>query len=477
MDFTALICHHALSQPERPAIILPDRVVTYGMFARGMLAVEERLAGLRLQPGALVAVAIESPIRHLIVVAALFRRGHPSLSVRRTRDIPPVGLPLGLILEGSADAMVPGQNQILVGDDWFTDETRDFSAAPSGGFADDRQVARVELSSGTTGMPKAISLSVHALHRWIQNYYSFIGLGDWSRVLLLPGLSSSWGFTVAAHALNAGKTLCFAASARETLNMIALHRIDCLVAATQHLLDLVDEQRRAPAPCTSLRVVLTGGSSLSRALLTESRAALCSDLFVLYGSTEAGGTAYARAERLVEIDGAVGFVAPWAEVQALDEARNILSPDTEGILRIQADCLGRPYPDGPPTVGDSIRDGWFYPGDRGRIRADGLLIVSGRVSEIINAGGTKLAPELIEEVARRHPSVADAAAVGGIGASGIEEVWLAVVARAGVADRDVVDFCAGNGIPVARIVRVDAIPRTATGKVERARLKSEILAR
>ena len=82
----------------------------------------------------------------------------------------------------------------------------------------------------------------------------------------------------------------------------------------------------------------------------------------------------------------------------LDDNGDALPPDTEGAYRIRADCMGRPYP--APRDGDSIRDGWFYPGDRGRIRPDGMLIVSGRVSDIINIGGTKLAPELIEDVVR-----------------------------------------------------------------------------
>ena len=58
-DFTAVICHHALSTPDQPAIILADRVATYGMIGRGMMSVEARLATLDLKPGALVAVAID----------------------------------------------------------------------------------------------------------------------------------------------------------------------------------------------------------------------------------------------------------------------------------------------------------------------------------------------------------------------------------------------------------------------------------
>ena len=108
-----------------------------------------------------------------------------------------------------------------------------------------------------------------------------------------------------------------------------------------------------------------------------------------------------HAGRLSEA-GAVGFVAPWAEVQAVDEAGRVLPAGSDGVLRIRADCQGRPFLEKGGSGDDNFRDGWFYPGDVGRVGADGMLSVLGRVSDIINAGGTKMAPELIEDAVRRQ---------------------------------------------------------------------------
>lgn len=472
-SFADMICHHALSMPDKPAIVLADRVVTYGMVARGILSVETRLAALDLEPGALLAVAIASPIRHLIVAAALYRRGHPTLSVSRTGDIPAIGLPITAILEGDRNALAPGLKQIPVDDDWFTGPAGPVTPVAAPGFGSGDAVCRVELSSGTTGRPKAIGLSVFAVQRWIQNYYLSVGQATWTRMLSLPGLSSSWGFSLAAHALHAGKTLCFAPDARQTLAMIALYNVDCLVGAPQHLRELIEAQRMAPTPLPSLRTVFTGGSLHSPSLLRDAAAHLCPGIVVQYGSTEAGATAFAAAGALSE-PGAVGFVAPWAEVQAVDEAGAVLPPGQEGVLRIRADCQGRPFP-GANAPGDgSFREGWFYPGDVGRLRADGMLVVSGRVSDVINAGGTKMAPELIEDSVRRHPAVADVAAVGTIGTSGVEEVWLAIVPRGGAAPDAILAWCREADLPVDRVVTIAAIPRNALGKVERARLRREL---
>ena len=474
IDFADMIFHHALSQPEKPAIILSDRLVTYAMVARGAMSVADRIAALNLPRHALVAIAVDSPLRHMILATALYRLGHPSLSVWATREIPAIGLPIAVILEGNRAALAPGLNQVLVEDDWFGGEASPFNASPAAGFGGDDAVARVALSSGTTGTPKAISLSVAAVRLWVRNYYFSIGCADWSRMLLLPGLATSWGFTMAAHTLGAGKTLCFAADARETLDMIALHRIDCLAAATQHVHDLIAEQQRQPVPLPTLRVVTAAGSLMSREMLRDARAALCPQIWINYGSTEAACTAYALTDQLLATEGAVGFVCPWAEVEVLGDDGGALPPDTDGAYRIRADCMGRPYP--APQPGDSIRDGWFYPGDRGRIRPDGMLIVSGRVTDIINVAGTKMAPELIEDVVRRHPAVADVAAVGVMGASGLEEVWLAVVTRGPLVPEEIVALCAAVEIPVARVVTVVEIPRNVLAKIERGRIKKEIQA-
>jgi acyl-coenzyme A synthetase/AMP-(fatty) acid ligase len=342
MNFADMIFHHALTRPEKPAIILADRVATYGMMAQGILAVTDRLRELDLTPGSLVSVAIDSPIRHLIVAAALFRLGHPCLPVARTSDLLALELPVALYLEGSSAALVPGLHQVLVEEDWFAAPSRHFDAAPSRAFPSDEAVCYVALSSGTTGRPKAIAFGLDAFCFSVTNYYLSIGQGYWDRMLCLPGLPSNWGFTLAAHALYAGKTLCFADTALDTLHMISVYGADCLVGSTQHLQELVAQQCENPVPCPSLRVVFTGGSLLSRALMTEARGSLCSHIVVQYGSTEAGGTAFAAADRLVETAGATGFVAPWAEVQIVDAEDRMLPPDADGALRIRARCQRPP---------------------------------------------------------------------------------------------------------------------------------------
>lgn len=471
MHFADMIFHHALTRPEKPAIILADRIATYSMMAQGILSVEDRLRALRLPPGSLVALAIEAPIRHMIVSAALFRLGHPTIAARRTSDIPSVGLPIAAYLEEARENLIVGLNQVVVEDEWFTAPPRRFDASPAKGFSNGDAINRISLSSGTTGRSKLSAQSIDAFNFMVMCYFSSIGQGNWDRMLCLPMMSSLWLYSVAAHALYAGKTLCFAGTERDTLQMIAVYSVDCLVCSVPNLEELLAEQRKNPVPIPSLRVVLTGGSLPSRRLLSELQASICSNIVLQYGATEVGGTSFALADRLMAVEGAVGYVTPWSEVQVLDDDGRVLPPETDGILRIRSLCQAGPYPDERAAAETSFVDGWFYPGDFGRLGADGMLIIRGRVSELIQIGGTKIAPEAVEEIVRRHPSVADAAAFGGASASSGEQIWLAVVPQGALDSAELTAYCAAKGYDIARIVLVDTIPRTVLGKIVREQLK------
>lgn len=473
VSFVDFVFHHALTRPEKPAIILADRVVTYGMMAQGILNVEERIRALALPPGALVCVSLSSPVRHMIVGAALFRLGHPVIAAGRPSDVMPMRLPVDAYLYEAGTAFMPGQRQAVVDDTWFSGEQKPVTAGTAQGFTDERTICCVALSSGTTGRPKAISLTVKAFQQWVMNYYSTLGSVNWDRLLLLIGLNSSWGYTIAAHALFSGRTVLFAAAARDSLQMTAVYGVDAIAATSQQLREIVREQARAPVPCSSLRSVLTGGGLLSRSMMAEARARVCSTIVNLYGSTEAGGTAFATADQLTEADGATGFVAPWAEVQVVDEHGRMLGADTDGILRIRSTCQGVPYPPERASENTSFRGGWFYPGDRGRITAGGLMILNGRTSDVINVGGLKLAPEVIEDMLRQHPAIVDVAAFGGMGEGGIEEISVAIVVSRPVADAHLIDWCAERGVPLARIVTVDSLPKTDSGKVHRERIRQQ----
>ena len=130
---------------------------------------------------------------------------------------------------------------------------------------------------------------------------------------------------------------------------------------------------------------------------------------------------------LVNHQSAVGYVAPGVTLEIVDEAGRALGADQEGVIRVKAPGAASRYLNDDKASRSVFRDGWFYPGDTGSLSPDGLLFVTGRVSERINAGGVKVAPSVIEDVISSRPEISDVAAFEHVNAEGISEIAVAIV--------------------------------------------------
>ncbi len=132
----------------------------------------------------------------------------------------------------------------------------------------------------------------------------------------------------------------------------------------------------------------------------------------------------------------------------------------------------------PEETAETLRDGWLYTGDIGRMDADGFFAIVDRKKDVIITGGENIYPREIEEVLYTHPDVADVQVVGVPDPKYGEEVLAAVRLRPGatVTEDEVRDFCRGKiaHYKVPRYVRfVDEFPMTVTGKVQKYKMREE----
>src|SRR5207253_368022 len=117
------------------------------------------------------------------------------------------------------------------------------------------------------------------------------------------------------------------------------------------------------------------------------------------------------------------FVIPGEVIEIVGPDGLLLPPDQEGVIRVRSADISSYF---VPTAEDDeiFKDGWFYPGDIGKLTPDGMVIITGRVNEVINRGGDKLAPEVIESTLRLMPEVTDAAVFA---VPNTDQIWAAVV--------------------------------------------------
>jgi acyl-CoA synthetase (AMP-forming)/AMP-acid ligase II len=146
---------------------------------------------------------------------------------------------------------------------------------------------------------------------------------------------------------------------------------------------------------------------------------------------------------------------------------------------------------GPSVIGsyqgnagqEAFQDGWFRTGDLGYLDEDGYLFIRGRLREVINRGGENIAPREVEEVLQRHAEVREVAVVGRPDPIYGEQVVAYIVAQkawneemAQELHRYALQRLSPQKVPVD-FIALDALPRTATGKVERRLLRAQERAR
>jgi acyl-coenzyme A synthetase/AMP-(fatty) acid ligase len=173
---------------------------------------------------------------------------------------------------------------------------------------------------------------------------------------------------------------------------------------------------------------------------------------------------------------ACGYLYPDAAVEVVGESDESLPYGVEGLLRFKRPHMVNEYYNDPLLSAKYFRDGWFYSGDRGRLMNDGLLILTGRDSELINRGGIKIDPVSIDHYLVDYPGVEDAAAFGFINKIGVQDVAVAIV----IADNFDIDTLKiklheklGGARYPSYFIKVNKIPRNQMGKVMRGQLSKQ----
>jgi acyl-CoA synthetase (AMP-forming)/AMP-acid ligase II len=155
-----------------------------------------------------------------------------------------------------------------------------------------------------------------------------------------------------------------------------------------------------------------------------------------------------------------------------DENGNVLPSGARGEVCISGPNVVSGYENNPEANATAFFGEWFRTGDQGTLDEHGYLSLTGRLKEMINRGGEKISPREIDEVLLTHPAIAEAVAFGMSHQTWGEEVAAAVKLRDGASakEAEILAFCRERLADFKRpkqIFITEAIPRTATGKIQR----------
>ena len=462
---------HAKHQPTAPAICAPGwnfNIVSFGRLLLFVNNVATHALAAGLKRGDVAAIFAKDPIFHWALILGLTRIGVVSLSVHNPNL--PAGFRIDAILTDSPERFPNVGRVIAVDPGWVEGDGKPPATEiePAG-----TDIARIILTSGTTGDQKAVALSHDIILRRVQSYDFAFGnrIPACSRVFLDVGVAANSGYLWVIYVLARGGTIFVRGSdPAETMQALSLHNVQCMVASPAGMAEFLDYYERSPAFLCPFEVMLSVGSKLAASLSDRVRARMCSHVVHGYGATEGNPVAGAYVHQIGHIKGAVGYVTPGMIVQAVDDAGNVRKPGAEGHIRFRGDKCVYGYVGDPPGSDKYFRDGWFYPGDIGTVTEDRVLIISGRSKTIIDLGGDKINPEVIESVLLAYPGVVHAVAFGRANALGIEEVWAAVEARSQIDPGAVRAHCAqrlSREMVPAQVFLVAKMPRNVGDKIDR----------
>jgi len=331
-------------------------------------------------------------------------------------------------------------------------------------------------TSGTEGRPKVVPLTHNNVVCAAQDIATHYALTPVDRTLVVMPLFHGHGLIGAALAtLVSGGTLIvpprFSASrfwgsfssygatwytAVPTIHEILLHRAD---------LD--------SAPLAGPRFIRSCSAALAPAVLSALEDRFGAPIIEAYGITEASHQVASNPlPSRPRSPGTVGF-GTGTEIAIIDSHGHHLPSGRAGEVVLRGSKIMHGYRNNRTANAAAFIDGWFRTGDEGSLDKDGYLTLTGRIKEMINRGGEKIAPTEIDHVLRENPAVAEAAAFGVPDPKYGEEVQAAVVLKSSADAEDLRAFCRERlaDFKVPKVIHVVAsLPKNALGKLERRAL-------
>ena len=341
----------------------------------------------------------------------------------------------------------------------------------------DQAIGLILHTSGTTSRPKMVPLSQANLAASARNIAGTLHLGASDRCLnimplfhihglMAPVLASlaAGGEVVCSPGFDALRFFSWLADTEPTWYSAVPTMHQAILARARRNEEAVRENR--------LRFIRSSSASLPTTVMASLEKVFDAPVIEAYAMTEAAHQMCSNPlPPAVRKPGTVGPAAG-PEVTILDDQGRVLPVGGEGEIAIRGASVTAGYLNNPAANATAFDGGWFRTGDQGVMDDDGYVKVTGRLKEIINRGGEKIAPLQVDEVLLAHAAVAQACTFAVPHARLGEEVAAAVVLVDGadVTDRELRDFVAerlADFKTPRRFAFVDEIPKGPTGKIQR----------
>ncbi|MDX3842493.1 o-succinylbenzoate--CoA ligase [Streptomyces europaeiscabiei] len=481
----------ARKTPQRTALIHGDTSITYGELYERTTRLAHALRASSVRRGDRIAYLGPNHPSYLETLFAAGTLGAVFVPLNTRLAGPEIAYQLA---DSGAKALVygPGFTGLVAGLPGDTDvrtyvETgTEYEALLAGAEAEpiDQPVTAddtciIMYTSGTTGRPKGAMLT-HGNIIW--NAVNVLVDQDVitdERALVSAPLFHTAGLNMLTLPvlLKGGTCVLVEAFAPEaTFDLIERHRITFMFGVPTMFDQVARHPRWADADLSSLRMLSCGGSPVPTPLIAKFQERGLTFLQG-YGMTEAApGTLFLDAEHAVSKAGSAGVPHFFSDVRVVRPDMTPVDVDEPGEVVVRGPHVMPGYWGLPEETAAVFADGWFRSGDAARVDEDGYVFIVDRIKDMIISGGENIYPAEIEDQLLAHPDVVECAVIGVPDDKWGEVPRAVVVPREGSAlDADeVLASLAGRlakyKIPKS-VVIADELPRTASGKLLKARVR------
>lgn len=379
----------------------------------------------------------------------------------------PGGLTVGTLHGGDRDSDVLR---------WSYESGLESEALPD---VDERDLAQLLYTSGTTAKPKGAMMTHRAL---MHNYVScVVAYSLHEREVALSALalyhSAPLHCLAMPHLLVGAELLVLEeAKPQEIVRRIEQDAVTGFFAVPTLWSALLEEPGFARADLSSLRKAYYGASIMPQSVLERLRKQLPdAGLYQGFGQSEMGPlTTVLLPDEHVQRPTSAGRPVLFVQLRVVDgEMRDVqIGEPGEVVYRSEQACVG--YWQKPEETREAFAGGWFHSGDLVRQDDEGYIYVIDRIKDVINTGGVLVASREVEDALLSHPGVREAAVVATPDAKWVEAITAFVVPRGDLDENALLAHAREHlsGFKVPKTVRVvDELPRNAVGKVLKRELR------
>jgi 4-coumarate--CoA ligase len=486
--------------PDRPALVdAPSgRTYTYGQLSAMIHAFAGGLAARGLGRGDTIALMSPNIPEFAIVFHGAAVAGVAVTTVNPTYTAEEVRFQLndsgavllvtiGMFADTAREAIegTPTTEIVVIGDapEGTTPVTALFGAPISQvpvDVADD--VVVLPYSSGTTGFPKGVMLTHRNLVANLVQCEGALAVEDGEVVLAVLPFFHIYGMQVLMNEfLSRGATIYTLPrfDLEQALSTIQEKRIERFFVVPPIVLAFAKHPMIDQFDLSSLKQLFSGAAPLSAELANEAAARLGCEVVQGYGMTEMSPVSHAVVAGR-DKPGTVGVTIASTEARIVDPATGEdLGTGREGELWVRGPQVMKGYLNNPDATAATIdSDGWLHTGDIATIDEEGFVAIVDRLKELIKVKGFQVAPAELEALLLTHPAVADAAVVGvpDDEAGEVPRAFVALKPGQELAPEEITAFMAGHVATykvIHDVVLIDAIPKSASGKILRRMLRDQ----